>query len=183
MGLTLVTPAASPPVTLAEARTACKRDDTADDTRIQQMLDAAIVRVEDEVGKALGSQTWLLGLREFSDEIVLERGPVIAIESFVYLDEDGIEQELAPEIYTLDLVSNPQVIVRNEGEAWPPLLDGRPNAVEITFTTGATASTREMPLLKGAVLGTVTAWYDAGFIGALPDAVAALLRPYRRMRI
>lgn len=182
MGLTLVTPAASSPVSLADARAICKRDDTADDVRIQMLLDAAVPCVEDFIGKAIGAQVWLLCLDRFADEIELPRGPVIGIDSIIYLDEDGAEQALDPDNYTLDLVSVPQRIVRNSEASWPVTLD-RVNAIEIMFETGYTGSSREYGLVKAAVLAMIEHWYNGGIMGVMPAGIVQMLNPQRRIVI
>lgn len=182
MGLILVTPAASPLVTIAEARAWCRVTGTAHDARLQPMLDAAIVRVEDELGKAIGPQTWLLAIDRFSDRIDLPRGPVASITSITYLDADLVEQTLASSVYTLDLISDPQGIVRNDEASWPEV-GARVNAVEITFVTGYESDSRETAAIKAAILALVGHWFDDGMIGAMPAGVRQTLSPYRRIVI
>lgn len=186
MGLTLVTPATDTPVTLAEAKAWCRVDGTADDDALNMSLAAATGQVEDFTGKALAEQTWLLALDDFSDVIELPRGPVLAVTSITYLDATGDEQLLDPSIYTLDLVSNPQRIVRNCGESWPEV-SGAVNAVSIVFTAGY--ATLPAPI-KMSILMLVAQWFDnragvqiGNIVNEIPFTVTRLLSPFRRMII
>jgi uncharacterized phiE125 gp8 family phage protein len=182
VGLQLINPATAPLVALADARTICKVDGSAEDARLQMLLSAAIIQVEDFLGKALGAQQWKLVLDAFSDAIELPRGPVISLDQVSYVGLDGLARDCDSDFFTLDLVSDPQWIVRNTDATWPDLLDAV-NAVAITFTTGFTGTRREAAAVRLAVLGLVRQWFDDGIVGAMPAAVVELLRPYRRIII
>lgn len=191
MGLILIDPAVTPPVELAELKLQCGVEDTSFDTLLTRLLKAAIAHVERLLDRALGTQTWQLALNEFADVIELPRGPVLEIvtDGFTYLDEALTERAVDAGIYTLDLVSNPQRVVRNADESWPSGVADRVNAVTITFQAGYTSSTLPDDL-KHAVLMLAAHWFEnrsavnvGNPVNEVPLGFDALLWPHRRIRI
>jgi uncharacterized phiE125 gp8 family phage protein len=178
MGLTLVAPAGTPPVSLDDAKAWCRIDGTASDTAAQLALDAAVAWIGEYLGRALGQQTWRLDRDAFTDEIELPMGPVTDISTFTCIDPDGVEQTVSADIYTLDLVSTPQRLVRNPGSTWPQTLN-RINVVAVTFVTGAPPP----PAIRLAVLSLTAQWFDNRTVGDVPDGVLAQLAPFRQIRI
>jgi uncharacterized phiE125 gp8 family phage protein len=179
MGLTLVTPAASPVVTLAEAKAWCRVDGDADDGALGIACAAAINAVEEFIGRSLGAQSWQLSLDAFADEIELPRGPVTAIDSFTYVDTAGSSQAVDESLYTLDLVSDPQRVVRNDGASWPTTA-GRINAVTIQFTAGFSAVPSAVRL---AILTLTAQVFDNRTMPALTAEMVRSLSPWRLLRI
>ena len=176
MGLQLETPAAATAVvTLAEAKAYAKVDGTANDSRVLLMIPDAVGLVEEHLSRSLAEQGWLYTLPAFADEIDLPRGPVIAIDSVKYLDPDNVEQTLDSAVYTLDLVSDPARIVRNDGESWPAL-GSQPNQVRIHYRSGF--GTVPAPI-KIAILMTVATLFDNPAAGGLPDGALLRLQPWR----
>lgn len=181
MALTLVTPPTEWPVTLAEAKAWCRVDSSADDAVLTMLVKAACQAVANLTGLGLGSAVWRLTRDDFADTIELNRGPVLAIEEFTYTDAEGATVAVPAEVYTLDGISNPARIVRNEGEEWPQVRD-RINVVQVEFTAGHTAAT--LPdALRLAVLGAVAGWYDERVPGRLPAGSIQLLFPYMKAGI
>ncbi len=178
MGLTLVTPATNP-VTLTEAKAWCRVDDNASDSVLTMLLEAAFEAVQLHVGRSLFAQTWKLVLDGFTSAIELPKGPVTGISAFTYVDPVGATRTVDEGLWTLDLVSDPQWIVLNEGESWPEALDAV-NVVSVTFTAGYAALPDPIKL---AVLMLVSSWFDSRAPGAVPASVCDLLRPFRRVII
>lgn len=175
MGLTLITPAASLAVSVAEAKAWCRIDGAADDALLSLLIETASAQIEEMTGRALVEQAWRLTLDEFSDSIELPKGPVSAVSSVKYYDAAGALQTLAGSVYSLDLVSDPQWLVLNAGESWPDLLDAV-NVVTIDFTTGYS---EVPPQLRTALLMLVAQWYDNRAPGEVPAGVAVLIERYR----
>lgn len=189
MGLILIDPAVTLPVELAELKLHCGVEDNSFDTLLTTQLKAAIAHVEQVLDRALGTQTWQLALDEFADVIELPRGPVLEIvtDGFAYLDSAGTERAVPAEIYTLDMVSNPQRVVRNADESWPTDVSDRVNAVTITFQAGYTSSTLPHDL-KQAVLMLAAHWFEnrsavnvGNIANQLPLGFHALLQPHRQL--
>jgi len=182
--LTRATAEASLPeaVPLALAKQHCEVDHDDRDDLITAFIHQAARAVEAYTGVLLGEQQWTLKLDAFTDAIELPLAPVVSVESITYRDAEGASQTLSDDIYTLDITSRPQWIVRNSDQEWPELLDAV-NAVTISFTAGS--DTIEQPL-QAAVLATVAAWFDnRSSAGLLPEAVmqALDLAGYRMIRI
>lgn len=181
MALTLITPATVPVVTLAQAKAWCRVEGSSSDALLADLLLAAQRHVEQIIGRSLGEQSWQLTLDTFSDAIELAPGPVTAVAGFTYVDVDGLTQTVNPAIYSLDLVSTPGWIVRNEGQSWPELQSGV-NTVSITFTAGEGPDLCP-PDLAQAIKLLVAYWFD-NREAALPfEKIAGLVNPYRRIRI
>ena len=95
MALKLVTAPTTYPVTLAEAKLHCRVDGTDDDALITALITSATEMCEQQTGRALMTQTWLLTLDEFPTEIELTRVPVQSISSVTYTDTAGATQTLS----------------------------------------------------------------------------------------
>lgn len=173
MGLTLITPPTEYPVTRTEAKTHCRIDGSDEDALVDGLIAAASEYVEQYTGRSLLGQTWKLTLDEFSDSILLPRGPVQSA-TVKYYDASGVEQTASTDLYTLDAASDPAWIVRNDSETWPGTLDAV-NVVSVTFIAGY--ETVPVPI-KQAILLLVAQWYDDR-TGWQPHVVDALLANYR----
>lgn len=182
MALKLITAATTLPVSLATVRAHCRIENGRFDSILDPMRKGAVAHVERLLGRAIGEQTWQLSLDAFADVIELQRGPVLNLvaDSFVYTDPDGTEQPVDAALYTLDAISNPAAIVRNDGESWPVPID-RPNAVQLQFVAGWTEETLP-PDLQLAVCMIASAWFD-GETGKIPAAAMDLLHAHRVLRI
>lgn len=183
MATTLVTPAAELPVTLAEAKLACRveADETTFDSLIELLLAGACDELGTWTGRPLGVATWRTTLAEFSDAIELPRAPVVALTSLTYYDAEDALQTADADDYALDLVNSPQRVVLDSEASWPATYD-RFDAVAVTFTAGYDAGT--LPAgLKGAVLGLVEHRFVNGVSADMPDGVRAAASPFRRIMI
>lgn len=191
MALTLTTPAAALPVTLAEAKAhvGIEADDTSFDTALTMHLRGAVSHVARVLDRALGEEVWTLTLDEFPTEAIeLPVGPVLSVDEVAYLDTAGAAQVVDAADYTADLVSNPQRIVLNSDASWPDTLD-RVNAVTIEFTAGWDADTLPHDL-RMAVLQLTAHWFAnreavnvGNIVNQVPLGFDALVWPFRRMRI
>ena len=181
MGLTLITPATALPVTLAECKAICGIEDASFDTRLELLRSGAHDTVAELLGCPLGESNWQLTLDAFSAAIELPRAPVSNVNAFEYVDANGDVQDVDPAAYLIDLVSEPQRIVRASDASWPQPLDAV-NVVTVSFTAGYTAAT--IPAgLKLALLGLVQHWFENGPAAGVPGAVMDALAPWRRLWI
>ncbi|MFZ5745272.1 MAG: head-tail connector protein [Pseudomonadota bacterium] len=182
MALTLITAAASLPVSLAAVRAYCRVEDNRFDSVLDPIRKGAIGHIERMLGRAIGEQTWQLSLTAFSDVIELQRWPVLNLveDGFSYIDPDGAPQLVDADTYTLDALSNPAAIVRNNDARWPQVID-RPNAITIEFVAGWTETTLPHDL-QIAVCMIAQAWFD-GETGKIPAAAMDLLHAHRVLRI
>lgn len=155
---------ASEPISVPEAL-AWLRVDLPDEVPvIQAVISAARVKFEDETGRALISQEWKATMNAWPSccgrergIIMLERAPLISVESVKYLDSDGVQQTLSTDSYRVILGGNDQYgfIELKDGEDWPDL-ERRSDAIEIAFTAGygATAASVCPLVIQGLKLLT-----------------------------
>jgi uncharacterized phiE125 gp8 family phage protein len=185
MGLTLITPPASLPVTLADAKAQCRVESDDEDSLIEGLIAAATDYVEQYTGRALITQTWRLTLDEFTHALLLPKGPVQTVTHVRYFDSEGAEQTVLVDDYTLDNTSDPAWVVINSGASWPVTQSGV-NMVKITFVAGYT----EVPSsITHAILLLIGQWFDNRSavsdkaVIAVPNAVESLLTNYRNVLV
>lgn len=187
---------------LAEAKAYARVDEAADDAVIGGMIAAACGVCEAFVGQ-------LLVAREVSERVPargawtrLARTPVRSVAGVVELAADGSEAALPPEAYAVDIDGNGDGWVRAVGSGGgtyralslretravtPSGLGG--TRLRVTYHAGIASDWAGVPEpLRQGVLRLVAHLYarrDAGGDGpeTPPAAVAALWRPYRRMRL
>lgn len=182
MGLSLITPAAGSPVTLAEAKAVCGIEGSAHDALLALLMPAAVDHLAEWLGTPLGVAGYRLTLDGFSDAIELPKGPVNAVSAVGYLDAASAPQVVSPAVYSLDLVNTPQWVVRNSDASWPTVLDAV-NVVTVDFTAGYGATIALPAGLKLAVLGLIKHWFENGGDAKVPDGVYSQAGPWRTMWI
>jgi uncharacterized phiE125 gp8 family phage protein len=189
MSLRLITAPTDYPVTLAEVKAQCRVDGTDSDGLLNTYIAAATNYVEQYTGRALMSQVWELVLDDFTDAMLIPKGPVQSVDSVKYYDSDSILQTLDTAVYAADLVSDPSWVVRVSDQTWPTVAAGVNNVV-IRFTCGY-ATVPEA--IRAAIFMLVSQWNDErssissvrqsvtadGGIPTLPNTVDALLCNYR----
>ena len=180
MGLSLITPAATLPVSLAAVKVYCGVEDDSFDALLDQLRKSAVRAVEEVMGRSIGEQTWQLTLDQFSDAIELERGPVLELVagSFKYYNPAGALVAVPDETYSLDLVSDPAWIVRNDGASWPQTISGV-NAVELQFTAGWTEALLPEPIREAVCMICAARFEDR--TAKMPPAALELIQPWRTM--
>src|SRR5882672_4533712 len=102
MSRKLITGPAAEPLLLAETKTHSRISTVSEDALIGAMIAAAREEVENELGRALITQTWEKYLDAFPDAIELFYPPVQSIVSVKYNDSNGALQTLDPSQYMLD---------------------------------------------------------------------------------
>ena len=180
MTLKLITPASTFPVTRAEAKNQCRIDSdiTADDTRIDMLIEAATLACEHELGdRALMTQTWERVLDEFpGDAIELGKPPVASIVSVTYIDGNGDTQTLASSAWSHDTDTDEgRWLLPAINTDWPSTLDTA-NAVRVRFTCGYGAADDVPAAVKTWILLHVEHAY---LRKELPDWASRLLDRYR----
>jgi uncharacterized phiE125 gp8 family phage protein len=187
-----VTPPASEPVALAEVRAFLRISHEDDDALLARLAKGARERVEELTGLALMPQGWRMAA-DFSEGVVaggwrgfaLRRPPFLALTEVrvVKADETSVALPVGDVRVRSDaaLVQLPMSYAAYAGaRAWRP--------VEIVWQAGFADADAVPDALKIAVLLlTAQAWERQGGIGtplgAMPPAVAAMLAPFREMRL
>lgn len=177
------------PVTREEAKAHARVDGTAEDARIDALIKAARVEVENRTGRALVTQGWRI-VRDTIPRgraIRLAPAPVASIDAVTVYAEDGTGTVLGADAYQADLYSAPGRL-RFEAHAVPPAR--AMNGVEVDLTCGYGGPADVPAPLKQAILMLVAFWFEqreAAVVGAVVGDVAAgvsaLLAPYRMPRL
>jgi uncharacterized phiE125 gp8 family phage protein len=187
MSLKLITPPATEPITLNEAKLHLRVDGTDEDTMITALIVAARRMAEQRTERALITQTWELALDVWDDEIELPMPPVASITSIKYIDTDGVEQTLANTEYTLDSYGTMGHSVKLAyGKTWPSIRY-QDDAIKIRYAAGYGTAADVPQDLKAwlyLAIGTLYAQREsvvqyAGAMSPLPDSFwQSLLDPY-----
>lgn len=130
---------ASEPVTVAEAKAHMRVSHAADDTYIGNLLKVVTQDAEEYTSRRFVTQTWLQYHEEWPCglEIQLKLGPVSAVNSVKYYDQDGQQQTFDGANYELEGQALPPYLRLKDGaESWPTLQALKPRAVEIEFVVG-----------------------------------------------
>jgi uncharacterized phiE125 gp8 family phage protein len=184
MSLITITPPATEPVTLAEARLHLKVDSTDDDTLISALITAMREQAEHRTGRAFITQTLELVLDGFSADLELPRPPALAITSVKYYDNTGALQTLDAANYSIDSNMEPGWLIPAYGMSWPSTYS-TPNAVRVRYTAGYGAASDVPESIKTWIKMALSTIYNQrdsiidGRFGEIPrDFFAAFLDPY-----
>ena len=138
MGLKVITPPTTEPVTLTEAKQYLRVDGTADDALITSLIKQAREWCEDYQGKRYITQTLELVLDAFPNVDIEFKAcsPVQSITTIKYTDKDNVETTLAATEYILDNDSFVNKTVLGYNKQWPTATLKPVNAVRIRFVAG-----------------------------------------------
>jgi len=209
MALKLISPPASEPITLVEAKAHLRVTDSDNDTLITALIKAARANAEGFMGRALVDQTWELYLDSFPTysvnvnsycnvtstapgalAIEVPLPPLIQVTQIAYDDANGDEQIIASGSYYVDNVSEPGWVVPSGISQWPTPINAI-NSVRVRFRAGyltndSPADTFVPEDIKAAIkliLGSLYEHRETQVVGLianeLPLGVEQLLRRYR----
>lgn len=197
------------PLALADVKNYLRVDSdlTQDDTLIALLIGAARRYAEHYTGRSFISQGWKLTMDSFPgygitgapwgvtyshprQAVLLEKGPVISVDSIVYTGMDGstvtVTTPAAPD-YAIDLTGAMPRITPGFGKVWPIPLP-QIGAVAINYTAGYGATAASVPEgIRQWMLMRVSSLYEnreevailgRGKVEALPF-VDSLLDPYK----
>jgi len=191
MPLTMLSGPALEPVSLAEAKALLRVDGNAEDPLIQSLIITSRLHIEAALGLALLTQRWRLTLDAWpaGDALDLPLRPVQSIEAVRVSAGDGSLSLVPATDFGLDPAGAAPRLVR-VGTAWPAP-QRRRSGIEIDLVAGYGAGVAQVPQpIRHALLLLVAHWYehrDPIEIGAektrVPEAVSALLEPYRVKRL
>ena len=182
-----VTPPASEPVTLAEAKLHVRQDLDTDDTLITGLITAAREEVERISWHALLTQTWELVLDRWpaGDAIELPRPPLQSVTSVKYTDSSGAETTWSAANYVVDTDSTPGRIVLAYSVTWPTVVLQPTGGIRVRYVAGWTSAANVPQAIKQALLLLVGHWYETreDTVKAATDTIARgvadLLRSFR----
>lgn len=184
-----LSPPATDPVSVSEAKRWLRVDHNDEDTAIERLIKAATQRVEAETGLALIARD----AKFVSDDwprtndprqIFLPGGPVLGVNSVGIRDSATGEVDLDPQTYGVDYDSQPARIIRNTG--WPQVFAQQ--AIYIRARIGIGETSQDVPApLRQAVLALAASGYEsrdqAPATEALPLSVQGWIAPFRRLKL
>lgn len=182
----IVTPADSYPLSVAEARAHCHVAHDEHDAYLEALIGAAFQWLQPPagwLGRSILSQTLRQDLRAWPyREFRLTCGPVSAISSVKYFDQDNVLQTVSPSSYFLD----GETLIFAAAFAAPSLYC-RPGAVQIEYVAGYAGADAVPKPIRQAMLLLIGHWYEnreAVTVGDvskhLEVAVDALCFPFRK---
>jgi uncharacterized phiE125 gp8 family phage protein len=190
MSLVLLAGPATEPVDLAVTKTHLRVDGTAEDTYITGLIETSRLQIEAALGLALIEQRWRWTLDRWPARFVeMPIRPVISVQSVVVTRADGAPVAVPASAYHVDGNACPPRIVA-EWESLPEpgiIADG----IAVEFTAGFGAAATDVPApIRHAILLLTAHWFECrepsltmDRPAAIPDAVSALLAPYRVVRL
>lgn len=186
---TVVTPPASEPLTVEQAKEHLRLDTNDEDAGVERRTRSARTQAENFMRRGILTQTLKYTQDYFSDEIQLPRAaPLQSVTTVQYYDTTGALVTLASSVYLVDDVSRPARIRRAPNQSWPALQACRPMAVVITYKVGWTDPTLIPADIIDAIcllLGDRHEFRENTIAGSgvalteLPNGADALLMPYR----
>lgn len=193
MSLSLVTPATTEPLSLAEAQAQCRIDTDDESIFLESLITTAREYAEGFTRRAFITQTWDLTLAAFPSEgelwipkAPLQSSPTAPVVT--YVGTDGVTQTLSSSLYTVDAPSGPQSrpgrLLLGYGLSWPSTRDVA-NAVTVRFVAGYGLAPAVPAGIKAAMKLLVAHWWTnrvpgvAGSMAELPHSIDALLWQYK----
>ena len=184
MSLTLITPPAAEPVTLAEAKAHLKLDTADDDVLIASLIVAARARAEWHTGRAFVTQSWTLHLDAWPADGIVEipLPPLQSVTSVTTYALDDTARLLGSSTYQVDAASGRLTL---KSGVTPPTDLRAMNAVEIAFTAGYGATSAVPAPVKQAILQTVADLYvhRGDETQIVSQTAQVLLAPYRIFKL
>jgi uncharacterized phiE125 gp8 family phage protein len=186
MTITIITPPASEPLSLAEAKLFLRVDHTTEDSVIALLIAAAREAVEAACGRALITRRVRESLdiwrRDAVNGAVLGLGPVTSVVAVRLLADNGAQSIIDPGRYRLEGAGDRPRLVFAAG--LPATLRSA-GGIEIEYDAGFAASAAVLPVaLRVATLQVVASLYEARQGGAaLPEGAYALTRPFAPVRL
>ena len=177
-------------ISLAEAKSFLRIDSDYDDddNYITSLINVATNVVEEFTRRRLLTQTYNLYFDEFPPYIDLQVGDVASVTFIKYYDTNNTEQTLHGSNFDVDTKVRPGRIYESETGNFPNTYE-RPNAVEVEFIVGGTASDVPEPI-KMAMYLIIGRYYENRqdvVVGTqaneLPLMVDHLLTPYRLLEL
>lgn len=163
MALKLVTPPATEPLSLQEARDHLRVWSSDEDNYIQGLITAGRQWCETQLRRSLVTATWRETFARLPacGVIELSRPPLIAVTEFVYIDANGAQQEVDDELYDVDTGSEPGRIVRGYEKTWPIVrTTGVVAPVSVTYTAGYGDAAAVPEAIKSAMKLAIGHWYE-----------------------
>tara|TARA_R110000824_G_scaffold249118_1_gene438063 strand:- start:155 stop:730 length:576 start_codon:yes stop_codon:yes gene_type:complete len=155
-----VTPPATDPITLEEAKDQCEVDYPDRDDYITRLIKTAVSFVDGEgiLGRAMVSQTWAQWVGQSPGVVRITMGPFIDLTGVSYYDTDGALQVANAADFEVRLDGDFVNVRPKNGKAWPAA-QSRDDAIKIEFTAGYGTAADVPDNIKHALLLMVGHWF------------------------
>lgn len=190
MANVLITPPALEPLTLAEAKAHLRLDTTDEDDLVTALIVSARHVVERQTRRALISQTWRVICDAWPDPgtFAIPLAPFISLSAIRTYDAANVATVLGTSTYYVDAQPG---AARVQFTVQPPNPGRAIAGIELDAVIGYGAGAASVPdPLRLAMRLLVARWFEArgdaaADAGALqiPPLIAALLQPFRMMRL
>lgn len=187
MTATLIEGPAQEPVSLAEMKTYLRLCEDSDDDLIASLITAARTAIETATGRQMMRQTWRMVLDGWPPGRMLRAplGPLLGLAAARVADAGGSLQPVPPGYFVVDVLSGAGRIGLGPDVPTPGVAI---NGIELDIVVGYGTDPERVPMpMRQALRQLVAGWYerrgDSAAAASLPGEVAALLAPYRPMRL
>ncbi len=186
MTITTLTPPASEPVSLAEAKLFLRVDHDDEDELITMLITAAREAVEAAIGRALITrrvrESLDIWVREAAQGAVLGLGPVTNVIAVRLIADNGSQSVLEEDCYRLEGHRDRPRLVFAAGV---PATLRQIGGIEIEYDCGYANAAENLPVaLRLASLQIVASLYELRQGDApIPETARALMRPYAPARL
>jgi uncharacterized phiE125 gp8 family phage protein len=148
------------PVSLDEVKAALRLTGSEDNALLSSYIESATRMCEAYAGLSFITQTRTVKLTNFrGSDVVLPYGPVAAITSIAYVDDNDDDQTVDDTWYTVDTQAGISKVRINSDFDWPTT-NGSLNNVVITYTTGYGDSSAVPVVAKEAIIRRVAHFYE-----------------------
>jgi uncharacterized phiE125 gp8 family phage protein len=145
-------------VSLAEVKTWLKIDGTDEDTLLTSLIASATAECESYSGLSFITRTRTVKLTSFKGrDLILPYGPVTALTSITYTDEDEAPQTIDTADYTVDTASGLSKV--RVTESWP-YTNQILNNVTVTYVAGYASAAAVPEVIKTAIKKKVAFDYE-----------------------
>jgi uncharacterized phiE125 gp8 family phage protein len=196
MSLIVVTPPATEPLTLTEARAHLRVDYTDEDDLISSLIAAARDYCQVRTNRQFITATYKLSMDQFpfgecieQYDILIPRPPLVSISSITYLDFGGVTQTVPTNIYRVDTNREPGRASLEFSQSWPGARQ-LSNSINVQFVAGYGAASTVPEGIKVAMKLLIGHWFanrEAVNIGSIatiiPVSVDAILATYSVLEV
>ncbi len=170
MGISLITDAASLPVTLADItpELLSYAQSVENDATVTRKLYEATNYFQNQTCRQLISATWMQTFNDWPDPTCdgffafkINRVPLISIASVKYYDLNGTQQTVSASDYWPSTTCIPPIVAfKPTSFIWPPLEIGRPDSIEVRYTAGYANAAAVPDAIKLAIKELAAYWYE-----------------------
>lgn len=184
---TLIEGPAQEPVSLVDMKTYLRLCDDGEDDLVASLITTARLAVESATGRLMLRQTWRLTLDHWPPGRILRvpLRPFLGLAAARVSDAGGTPQAVLPGYFVLDTLSATGRIAAGP-DVPDPAIPVAGIALDVVVGHGSDPERVPMPM-RQALRQLVAGWFerrgDAPSAATLPAEVAALLAPYRRVRL